>query len=245
MLTLKGLMLTYSSLRKLRRRLWGNSTLTNHISLSAVLPSMKMEKKNMKKVFILLICYHVSCSGKIVFQVFLYKFPLTYTGCVIKPGEFAAFIFSKQARLFLSFGSNKQIWPIRSLHLATSALIAQIQHLYWMCNEIEIIKWILFYIRHTTEHYTGSLGYLKCFLYQLICVNKCSNSAADILKYVQDRPWYSLNSWIKSWNSPRSCLSWELDEPKICFFLLSFRKIGTNSLSLHINFHWYFVVVVF
>lgn len=59
--------------------------------------------------------------------------PLT----LIALDKFAAFSFSNQA-WFLN--PNKQIWPIRSLHLAAHVLVTQIVHQHWILNEMEIVK---------------------------------------------------------------------------------------------------------
>lgn len=138
------------------------------------------------------------------YTYFFYKIPLIFPWRVIKPDEFVGIIFLNQARFFLLSDPNERIWPMGSLNLATSRRIAHFPHLYWMWNDMEIIKQILFYLKHTAQYYTVSLGSLKCFLYQLICGNP-----------------------------PCCCLlvrtTWT---PNLCFFLISFRRIRTGSSSV-------------
>lgn len=111
--------------------------------------------------------------------------------------------FAPSSILFLFFNANKQISPIRSLHLATSGLVSQNVHWYALniqwCGPSKIM---LFYLRLKARHCSGSVGPLKLFLclrYDPISANKRSNCPNDILKNVWKSSWY--NSWIKALNS--------------------------------------------
>lgn len=127
-------------------------------------------------------------------------------------------------RLF--FLSNKQIWLIRQLHLATSALVAQNATWYWILQRYGNSKAMLFYLRHTLRRCCGSIGSLKWFICLLWCA---PNSADDSWNCPRSHPeiWFSLYCWIKP-----SCENWMNSESQ--FLLSSLEK----SRAAHHHFLW-------
>lgn len=74
-------------------------------------------------------------------------------GLLISQNEFAAFF-----PLELNFSLIN--WPITPPYLATSALVAQNVHWYWLYNDMKIEEQ-LFYHRHTARQCRGLTGSLK------------------------------------------------------------------------------------
>lgn len=96
--------------------------------------------------------------------------------------------------------------------MATSALIAQILHLYWVYKDMVIVKW-----------------------YNCVpkSAKKTSNCLSDILKYVRMQLQFWDQTIIFSSSRPLVGTGWTQN---ISLFLFSFRNIRTSSLSLHHNF---------